>query len=60
MDVRDYITMTIFTLAFVAATVYLFVYHSIEVFAAWCGLVGTMGGIYHYLCIRDDKIKDAE
>lgn len=60
MDTRDYFVIGLVSAAWAAGTVWVFVHPSAESFTAWCGLCATMGGIYHWLTIRDSKIKDAE
>lgn len=58
-DCRDWFVMAVITLAVVAGTTYLFLYHGEGVFVAWCGLISTVGGIYHWLNVRDQKVPDA-
>ncbi len=58
-DYRDYFVLAVVTAGWLAATVFLFRYPSSVNFATWAGLVATVGGIYHYLCVSDDKRMDA-
>jgi hypothetical protein len=58
-DCRDWFVMLVITAAFNAGTVWIFIHPSNEAFIAWCGLVATMGGIYHWLNVRDSKAPDA-
>ena len=58
-DYRDYFVLAVVTAGWLAATVFLFHYPSSVNFATWAGLVATVGGIYHYLCVSDDKRMDA-
>jgi hypothetical protein len=58
-DYRDYFVLGIVTAGWVAATVFLFWYPSSVNFATWAGLVATIGGVYHWLCVNDDKRVDA-
>jgi hypothetical protein len=51
--------MILVMLGFAAGTIYIFCYPSDTVFIAWCGLVGTVGGIYHWLNVHDSKVPDA-
>ena len=57
-DCRDTASMVIFALAFAASVVYIFLHPTDINFATWAGLTATMGGIFHWLCIYDDKKKD--
>jgi hypothetical protein len=58
-DYRDYFVLGVVSVGWLAATVFLFLYPSSVNFATWAGLVATIGGIYHYLCVSDDKRVDA-
>jgi hypothetical protein len=58
-DLRDWFVMILIMLGFGAGTVWIFRYPSDAAFMAWCGLVGTVGGIYHWLNVRDSKVPDA-
>lgn len=60
MDFRDWFILGLVSLNWLAATVYMFLFHSPEVFVAWCGLATTIGGVYHWIVVRDAKVKDAE
>ena len=52
--------MGVASAAWLAGTTWVFMFPSAEAFGFWCGLCATMGGTYHWLVIRDSKIKDAE
>jgi hypothetical protein len=58
-DLKDWFIIMVITGAYTAGTVYLFMFHAVEIFVAWCGLCATMGGIYHWLNVRDSKQPDA-
>ena len=57
-DLRDTFVMLLVAQVWVASTVYLFLHPSEPTFVTWSSLCATMGGIYHWLCIRDDKTQD--
>lgn len=40
-----------------AATTFVFLHPSY--FPHWCGFVATVGGIFHWMIIKDDKVPDA-
>ncbi len=56
----DWIVLFLVTAGWGAGTAYLFMHPSAEVFVAWCGLAATMTGVYHWLTLRDAKVKDSE
>jgi hypothetical protein len=58
-DYRDIFVLLMVSAGWVAATVFLFLYHSTANFGIWAGLVGTIGGVYHWICVSDDKRVDA-
>ena len=58
-DYRDTFVLMMVSGGWVAATVFLFLYPTQMNFATWAALVATVGGIYHYLCVSDDKREDA-
>jgi hypothetical protein len=58
-DYRDYFVTAIVAAGWTAATVFLFMYPSSTNFGIWGTLVGTIGGIFHWLCVSDDKRVDA-
>jgi hypothetical protein len=58
-DLDDWIILILVTGALIAATVYMFKHADVAVFVAWCGLVPTITGVYHWLTIRDDKTPDS-
>lgn len=65
-DARDWFVMILFAAIWAAGTFYIFAclkveHHSDhELFAMWCGLVATMGGVYHWLVMYDSKHPDAD
>lgn len=60
MQFQDWFILAFASLMEVTATVYLFMHNSAENFASWCAFGATIGGIYHWLTIRDAKVPDAE
>jgi hypothetical protein len=58
MKFADAFVIFVITAALTAATVYIYLHASDTNFAAWCGLVATVGGIYHWLTVYDDKRPD--
>lgn len=59
-DARDWFVMILVAAIWIAGTVFLFLHHSQPaIFATWCGLCTTMGGLYHWLTLRDQKVPDA-
>lgn len=58
LDARDWYAMVHIGGVLVAATVFLFKHP--DVFNQWCVFVGTVGGIFHWLVIRDQKVPDAD
>lgn len=44
--------------ALAASTVFVFLHP--EHFPAYCTFVGTVGGMFHWMVIRDSKIEDAK
>jgi hypothetical protein len=58
MHASDWFVMILVAAIWVAATVWIFLHASAEAFGMWCGLAATLGGVYHWLTIRDDKLKD--
>jgi len=58
-DNRDWVTLTLIACGFIASWVYAFIHPSNEVYAICVGGVGTFGAIFHWICVRDDKEKDA-
>lgn len=55
----DWFVMVLFALVWAAGTVYLFLHPSPATFVTWAALFATLGTIYHWLLIRDQKIPDA-
>ena len=58
-DYRDFFVLGIVAAGWAASTVFLFLYPSSVNFATWAGLVATIGGVFHWLCVSDDKRVDA-
>jgi hypothetical protein len=58
-DFRDFFILAHVNAAGIVGTVYLFLHPTPEVFAAWCGLIATLVGCYHWFVVRDQKIPDA-
>lgn len=57
-QLKDYLVMVIVTAAWVAGTTYIFVHPSDVNFATWAAMAATMGGLYHWLTVYDDKRPD--
>lgn len=61
-DTRDWFIMILTACIWAAGTVFIFKFGSkdnaVLLMSSWGGICGTMGGIYHWLTIRDDKEKD--
>ena len=57
-DLDDWIILILVTGALISATIFLFKHASTEVFVAWCGLIPTITGVYHFLSVKDDKSED--
>lgn len=58
-DFRDWVIAGHVGAAWIAATVYIFLHADDVNFVTWAGFSTTVGGIYHWLVIRDSKEKDA-
>lgn len=58
-DFRDWFVMGLAALAWTAGTVFIFEWHSEANFATWAAFSATVGGIYHWLILRDSKTADA-
>lgn len=58
-DFRDDAVMALVTAAWIAATVFIFLYHTEVNFATWATFSATICGVYHWLTISDDKRPDA-
>lgn len=58
-DYRDFAVLVLVTMGWVAATLFLFIHPSATNFATWAGFGATVGGVYHFLCVNDDKRVDA-
>lgn len=59
MKAPDWFVILLLAGVWIAATVFLFKHPEHPNFMTWCGLAVTMGGIYHWLMVRDQKIPDA-
>ena len=57
-DSRDWFVMVLFAAIWTAGTIWIFKNPSREAFGIWAGLFATLGGVYHWLTIHDDKIED--
>jgi hypothetical protein len=53
VDIRDGLIGAIVAAAWVAATVYVFEFHSDLNFATYAGLCATMTGFYHWIVSKD-------
>jgi len=58
-DYRDKTVFSLVILAWAISTIYLFKFHSDTNFGIWAGLCGTLTGVFHWLCVYDDKHGDA-
>jgi len=58
-DYRDWLVMTLVTVAWGVATVFLFQHATEMNFATWAAFSGTTTGVYHWLCVKDQKMPDA-
>lgn len=58
MGLTDYVVMFIVSAAWFSGTVFLFIHPSEVNFATWAGLAVTIGGIYHWITVYDDKKPD--
>jgi len=58
-DCRDWFVMIFAANLAVAATVYLFKFHSDVTFVTWGTILTTIGGIFHWLTVKDAKVPDA-
>lgn len=59
MDFRDWFIASQVLAAWLFGTVYVFQHPSDAGYVTWCGLCGTLTGVYHWLVIRDSKEHDA-
>lgn len=57
LDAKDWYVMLHMGGALTTSTVFVFLHP--EHFPAYCGFVGTVGAVFHWLIIRDDKVPDA-
>lgn len=56
-DIKDWYAMLHVGGSLTAGTYFVFLHP--EHFATYCGFVGTVGAIFHWICVRDDKVPDA-
>lgn len=56
-DIKDWYVMLHMGGVLLASTVFVFLHP--EHFNVYCTFVGTVGAIFHWLVIRDDKVPDA-
>lgn len=59
MKAPDWFLIMLLAGIWTAATVFLFKHPESPNFQTWCMLGATMGGIYHWLMVRDQKVPDA-
>ena len=57
-DLRDIWVVLAVSAAWVFSTIYLFRHPSDMNFATWAALCTTVTGVYHWICMKDDKIPD--
>lgn len=60
VKLTDYFVLGMVSAAWVASTVYLFLHPTDTNFATWGALAATMGGIYHWITVYDDKRPDCD
>jgi hypothetical protein len=53
LDIRDWLIGVLVASAWMAATVYLFKFHSDVNYATYAGLCITMTGFYHFIVSKD-------
>lgn len=56
---RDWFVIILIALVVVAGTVYLYRHPSDVNFGVWCSFITTIGSIYHWLVLHDQKVPDA-
>jgi membrane-anchored protein YejM (alkaline phosphatase superfamily) len=59
LELRDWFILAHVNIAGIVGTTYLFLNRTDSNYLAWCGLVATIVGTYHWLVFRDSKIPDA-
>lgn len=59
MDTRDWAIIALMTGMHISATVFIFKHPDPINFGTWAGVTGTITGVYHWLCFKDSKEKDA-
>jgi hypothetical protein len=57
-DLRDIVTLGLIGGGFIASWVWVFLHPTVEAFGICVGAVGTFGAVFHWLCMRDDKVPD--
>jgi hypothetical protein len=58
-DLRDILVFIAVANIQICSTVFLFHHADGINFATWAGVCGTLTAAYHWMCVRDDKEKDA-
>jgi len=59
-EIRDWFVMVLLAAVAIASGVYIFKHPSDGNYITWCTLIGTLGGIYHWLVLIDSKRPDAD
>ena len=57
-DPKDWFVMILVAGIWIASSVFIFKHPDNTAFGIWAGLAGTIGGIYHFLAVHDDKNPD--
>jgi hypothetical protein len=57
-DLRDWLTLILMGGGFTASWVYVFEHPSDTNFGICVGAIGTFGAVFHWLCVKDDKMPD--
>lgn len=57
-DARDWFVMILVAGVWIASTVFLFKNPVTTNFMTWSGVCATMTGVFHFLCVHDDKQQD--
>lgn len=58
-DFRDYFILVHVNAAGIASGIYTFMHPDVVNFGAWCTLLATLVGCYHWFVVRDSKLPDA-
>lgn len=59
LDFTDWFVLISISAILGIGSAYIYIHPSDINFATWAGLCATVTGVYHFLDIRDDKVKDA-